>query len=151
MFLLFALAALQAAPQTTPQAAPAPIEAPASSQWQAFSRSATIIYLVDVAQITTDGDQTLIRMARVRRQGTDQSHSVETVAFRCAANQTRSLETVQYGADGSESDRFSEGGDWETAPDRSLTGDLKKMACDNIRATSPKFDSIRAYIDAGRP
>lgn len=148
MILLFALAALQAAPQ----AAPVQVQAPAAaSQWQAFSRSQTTAYLVDVGQIVTEGDQTTIRMARVRRQGTDQSHNIETVAFRCAANQSKSLGTVEYGPDGAEGERYSDGLDWEAVSERGLTGDLKKMACDNTRPTTPSFDSIKAYIDAGRP
>ena len=64
---------------------------PASAEeWNAFSRNARLVYLVDVGGIATVGDTTSVRVARVPLQTSvgDYSHKIDEYEIRCAAKPT---------------------------------------------------------------
>ncbi len=122
------------------------------SSWQVFSRSADRAYLADVGTISVIDDVTSISVARVSRRKPpgDFSHSVELYNFRCATNTLRLGETVEYGADGSETHRFDDGADWEPIRPDSVDDFVKGMACDGMRAEGAPHVSIKAFVEAGR-
>ncbi|WP_295166834.1 hypothetical protein [uncultured Brevundimonas sp.] len=124
----------------------------AAESWAAFSRSDATIYLVDVDALTPVDGVATTRMARVpaRGEATNLSHETEEVMVRCSDGQSRSGATVTYGADGAETDRYSEDTPWEATPAGGIYGAIKSFACEDMRPQTAAFPTIQAFIAGGR-
>lgn len=124
-----------------------------AQEWHSISRNAERVYLADVGGMGVVDDVTTIMVARVGRRPsspTDYSYTADEYAYKCATNQVRPGASVEYGEDGTETNRFEDGGDWETVRPDTLDAFVKQVACDGERANPPVFPSIRAFMDAGR-
>jgi len=124
----------------------------AAESWAAFSRSDTTVYLVDIDALTPVDGVATTRMARVPARGdaTNLSHETEEVMVRCSDGQSRSGATVTYGADGAETDRYSEDTPWEATPAGGIYGAIKSFACEDMRPQTAAFPTIQAFIAGGR-
>lgn len=124
----------------------------AAESWAAFSRSDATVYLVDLDAMTAVDGVITTRLARVHARGaaTDLSHETEEVMVRCADGQSRSGATVAYGADGAETDRYSEDMPWEATPEGGIYGAIKSFACEELRPQTAAFPTIQAFIAGGR-
>ena len=69
---------------------------------------------------------------------------------RCSDGQSRSGATVTYGADGVETDRYSEDTPWEATTSTSIYGAIKHFACEDMRPQTAAFPTIQAFIAGGR-
>lgn len=127
--------------------------AAAAEDWNVFSRSARTVYLADVGGISTLGDDTTIRIARVPIEGAagDYSHTQEDIALRCAAKQSRVVLELEYGPDGAEIDRIENAtAEWEDIAPNSLTSYIQTIACDGARGQGRNAASVKIFIDSGR-
>lgn len=124
----------------------------AAESWAAFSRSDATVYLVDVDALAPVDGVATTRMARVpaRGEATNLSHETEEVMVRCSDGQSRSGATVTYGADGAETDRYSEDTPWEATPAGGIYGAIKSFACEDMRPQTAAFPTIQAFITGGR-
>ena len=129
------------------------VAGPSSAEsWARFSSDRTM-YLVDLDTLTPTDGMAAVRLARVPATGdaSDLSHEVEAVDVRCSDKQTRSGETVAYGPDGAEADRYSEETPWESTPATGVYGSIAAFVCDDLRpANSQAYPTVQAYIEAGR-
>lgn len=125
------------------------------SDWHAFSRSATTIYLADAGMLGVTGGVTTIDVAKVPRTapGADQpAYRVERYQYRCGEGQFRSISTSEHDAAGQEIDRFDEGdAAWEGVPRDGFLRFLASIACDGHRSTARTWGSIPEFIAAGKP
>lgn len=124
-----------------------------AQEWHSISRNAERVYLADVGGMGVVDDVTTIMVARVARRPsspTDYSYTADEYAYKCATNEVRPGASVEYGEDGSETNRFEDGGEWETVRPDTLDAFVKQVACDGERANPPVFPSIKAFMDAGR-
>ena len=124
-----------------------------AQEWHSISRNAERVYLADVGGMGVVDDVTTIMVARVARRPsspTDYSYTADEYAYKCATNEVRPGASVEYGDDGSETNRFEDGGEWETVRPDTLDAFVKQVACDGERANPPVFPSIKAFMDAGR-
>lgn len=124
-----------------------------AEEWNAFSRNARLVYLADVGGISTVGDTTSVRVARVSLQSPagDYSHKIDEYEFRCTAKQARILAEIEYGPDGAEVERYPEAdAAWDDIRPTSLSAYIQPIVCDGARADGPNAASIKAYIDDGR-
>ena len=124
----------------------------AAESWAVFSRSDSTVYLVDTDALTPVDGVATTRMARVpaRGESTNLSHETEEVMVRCSDGQSRSGATVTYGADGAETDRYSEDTPWEATPAGGIYGAIKSFACEDMRPQTAAFPTIQAFIAGGR-
>lgn len=124
----------------------------AAESWATFSRSDATVYLVDVDALAPVDGVATTRMARVpaRGEATNLSHETEEVMVRCSDGQSRSGATVTYGADGAETDRYSEDTPWEATPAGGIYGAIKSFACEDMRPQTAAFPTIAAFIAGGR-
>lgn len=124
----------------------------AAESWAAFSRSDATVYLVDLDGLTPVDSVATTRMARVPAHGdaANLSHETEEVMVRCSDGQSRSGATVTYGADGAETDRYSEDTPWEATPNGGVYGGIKSFACEEMRPQTAAFPTIAAFIAGGR-
>ncbi|MFN3878032.1 MAG: hypothetical protein ACK4MH_06620 [Brevundimonas sp.] len=124
----------------------------AAESWATFSRSDAIVYLVDLDGLTPVDGVATTRMARVPARGdaANLSHETEEVMVRCSDGQSRSGATVTYGADGAETDRYSEDTPWEATPSGGIYGGIKSFACEEMRPQTTAFPTIQAFIAGGR-
>lgn len=124
-----------------------------AEEWNAFSRNARLVYLADVGAISTVGDTTSVRVARVSLQSPagDYSHKIDEYEIRCAAKQARILAEIEYGPDGAEVERYPEtDAAWDDIRPTSLSAYIQPIVCEGARADGPNAPSIKAYIDGGR-
>lgn len=123
-----------------------------SSDWHPFSRSSSTVYLADVAGMAMVDGALRVHVARVPRNlpAADLTHGVDVYAFRCGAKQLRFVETLEYGPDGAEIDRYEEDVEWERVVEESNYGFLFEMVCNEKRSSQGSFPSIRAFIAQGR-
>ena len=124
-----------------------------AQEWHSISRNAERVYLADVGGMGVVDDVTTIMVARVARRPaspTDFSYTADEYAYKCATNQVRPGASVEYGEDGAETNRFEDGGEWETVRPDTLDAFVKQVACDGERANPPVFPSIKAFMEAGR-
>ena len=127
--------------------------AASAEEWNAFSRNARLVYLVDVGGIATVGDTTSARVARVPLQTPvgDYSHKIDEYEIRCAAKQARVLAEIEFGPDGAEVERYPEAdAAWDDIRPTSLSAYIQPIVCDGARADGAPAASIKAYIDSGR-
>lgn len=152
--------ALTETPQTeaiqTPPATEAPAATPTTTaeDWNAVSRSATRVYMVDVGSIHANGDVKTINLARVplnRPNPTDQTYTLVAMEFRCAAKQSRAVSETDHDETGVALDAFATGEDFSPYSAETLDGFIAAVVCEDARAEPPTFPSIKAFIDAGRP
>jgi hypothetical protein len=124
----------------------------AAESWASFSRSDATVYLVDLDGLTPVDGVATTRLARVPAQGeaTNLSHETEEVMVRCSDGQSRSGATVTYGADGAETDRYSEDTPWEATPAGGIYHAIKSFACEDLRPQTAAFPTIQAFIAGGR-
>ncbi|TFW12115.1 hypothetical protein EGY25_08680 [Brevundimonas intermedia] len=124
----------------------------AAESWAAFSRSDAVVYLVDLDGLTPVDGVATTRMARVPARGdaANLSHETEEVMVRCSDGQSRSGATVTYGADGAETDRYSEDTPWEATPIGGIYGGIKSFACEDMRPQTTAFPTVAAFIAGGR-
>jgi hypothetical protein len=141
--------------QTPPAAEPvAAAPAIAAEDWNAVSRSATRVYMVDVGSIHANGDVSSINLARVPLNVTspsDHSYTLVAMEFRCAAKQSRALSETDHDEAGVALDAFTTGEEFSPYSAEALDGFIAAVVCDGARAEPPTFPSISAFIDAGRP
>lgn len=123
----------------------------AAESWAVFSRSDATVYLVDLDALTPVDGVATTRMARVpaRGEATNLSHETEEVMVRCSDSQSRSGATVTYGADGAETDRYSDDTPWESTSG-GIYGAIKHYACEDMRPQTAAFPTIQAFIAGGR-
>ena len=95
-------------------------------------------------------DHPVFAVVPAKGEPTDLSHSIGTVSFRCAANQSKAGEEVYYGPDGAEQERIEDRYDFEPVVRNSLDSYVKEIVCEDKRGTAT-FPTIRAFIEAGRP
>ncbi len=107
---------------------------------------------MDIGALTPVDGVATTRMARVpaRGEATNLSHETEEVIVRCSDGQSRSGATVTYGADGAETDRYSEDTPWEATPAGGIYGAIKSFACEDMRPQTAAFPTIQAFIAGGR-
>ena len=155
MLTLSVMALLTVAPvpvqaQETLQATP--VAQALGQNWNVVSRSNSTVYMVDVNAIKQQDGITTIYVARVPSQGdaSDKTHSLTEVNLRCSANQSKTGTEIYYGADGSEEERIPNDYPFERIAANSLDSYVKTIVCDNER-TDATFESIEAFINAGRP
>jgi len=125
----------------------------AAENWHRFAASRTTAYLADTDSIGPTGDEIGIRVAKVATSGAagDRSHSVDQFVFRCAAGQVRSILSIEYGTDGTESDRFDDSeAPWDDVVENSYLDTLRRLTCDGTPARENNWPSIIAFIDGGR-
>jgi hypothetical protein len=142
----------QTAPAPTPAANAAPAQAaPVGEDWNAFSRSTIKVYMTDVNGFVRSGDATRVRVARVALDAPagDYSYAVDEVEVRCAAKQSRTVSSTEYGPDGVQTDRYEEPEEWAPYTAESRDAYLSQIVCEDARA-EPSWPSIKAFIDAGR-
>ena len=140
----------QSEAQATPP--PAATAALAGEDWNAFSRSAAKVYMTDVNGFKSSGDVTSVRIARVPLTGAagDYSYAADDVEFRCAAKQSRTVASIEYGPDGVQTDRYEDPEEWAEYVPNTRDAYLSLIVCDGDRANPPTYPSIKAYIDGGR-
>lgn len=150
IFTLAGAASAQDAPAEAPVTAP---EAPAGPQWWIFSRSDTRAYLIDVNGVEKTGDELTVSVARVARDkpAGDYSHTVDQFGIRCGARQSHVVVSSDALEDGVPGEPFTTDEPWEAIARNSLDEGIRQIACDDMRPDPPSYDSIKAYIDAGRP
>ena len=129
-----------------------PTATPAGEDWNPFSRSTAKVYMVDVNGFVKTGDVTRARIVRVPLSGSpgDYSYSSDEVEFRCAAKQSRTVASAEYGPDGVQTDRYEDPEEWAPYEPDTRDGYLSMMVCDGDRSNPPTWPSIKAYVDAGR-
>ena len=129
--------------------------APAAAEsWHPFSRSPNNVFMADVDSIVANGEVTSVRVATAPRNGTpgDYSYSIETYEIQCATGKWRTAGMIEYGPDGAEADRYpEEGAAWEEVRPNTSPEFLNNIVCEGSRAQPPVWDSIKAFVDAGRP
>jgi hypothetical protein len=125
----------------------------AAENWHKFSYSGTTAYLADVDSIGPAGDATGIRVAKVPLAGAagNYSYSVDQFTIRCNAREVRSVLSIDYGPDGTETERFDDPeSPWDEVVRDSYLDFLKDIACDGVRSTEGSWPSIAAFVDGGR-
>ncbi len=129
-----------------PPASTAPV-----TDWHPFSRSATIAYLADAAQIVPTEGGTRVRVARVPLTGDDFSHEIDTYAFRCASREIRFLSTDTYDGTGQLTDRYEETiEEWDTVSEGTNYGFLYEVVCNEKRSAQGSYPSVTAFIGQTR-
>lgn len=133
------------------QPAPNPVAPGAEHDWHPFSSNAMRVYMADVQTIVIDGDVRRVQVAKPPLQGApgDYSHAVEVVEFRCDAKQSRSTTEIQYGPDGTETERYDDPTAWEPYRPESRDGYLSNLVCGDERSSN-NVPSVKAWVDAGR-
>lgn len=124
-----------------------------AEEWNAFSRNARMVYLVDVGAIATVGDTTSVRVARISllTPAGDYSHKIDEYEIRCGVKQARILAEIEFGPDGAEVERYPEAdAAWDDIRPTSLSAYIQPIVCDGARADGATAASIKAYIDGGR-
>lgn len=127
--------------------------AASAEEWNAFSRNARLVYMVDVGAIYTVGDTTEFRVARVSLQtpAGDYSHKIDEYQIRCGAKQARIVAETEYGSDGAQVERYPEAdATWDDIRPSGLSAFLQPIVCDGARADGATSASIKAFVDGGR-
>jgi hypothetical protein len=127
--------------------------AASAEEWNAFSRNARLVYLVDIGAIYTVGDTTEFRVARVSLQtpAGDYSHKIDDYQVRCGAKQARIVAETEYGPDGAQVERYPEAdAPWDDIRPSGLSAFLQPIVCEGARAEGPNAASIKAFVDSER-
>lgn len=124
-----------------------------AEEWHLVAQNASHAYIAEVSNLPVSEGVTTISVARTPRTRTNAenySHRIRRMDVRCSSNEIHLVETIEFGPDGAETDRFAETEPWETAVRNSLDATLKAFACEGTRSTGSTFESIRAFMDQGR-
>jgi hypothetical protein len=152
---IFTLAGAAHAQDAPPLEAPAAaaVEAPTGPEWWIFSRGDTRAYLIDVNSVEKAGDDVTVSVARVPRDlaAGDYTHTVDRFGIRCRARQSHVVTSSDAFEDGIPGEPFTTDEPWEAIARNSLDEGIRQIACDDMRPEPPSYDSVKAYIDAGRP
>ncbi len=140
-------------PQEEILSAPASTTPPDGPEWRAFSRSNTAVSLVDVGDLETQGDEVRVKVARVSMTGApgDYSHVLDLFAVRCDAEQTHLVSSAEAYEDGVLEEALDADEPWSDVQPDSFDEGVLQIGCARARATGTAFESVKAYIDAGRP
>jgi hypothetical protein len=150
----------QEAPPATESPADAPAQQTSGPAWQAFSASGTTVYLLDLASASTVDGITRVTMARVRKAGdvSDRTHGIEHYWVNCGQRRYRNPLSIEYGSDGTESERYDDGGGpgiadgiWDPISPNTNLEFIRALVCEQRRPNSAAFASIADFIAAGRP
>ncbi len=146
--------AQDAAQSTAPAATPAQTAEPApesAEDWNPFSRSDVKIYLTDVKGFVTTDGVISATVAKVPLTGgaSDYGYSADQIEVRCSAKQSRLVYSIEYGANGVQTDRFDEPEEWAVYAPDTRDAYLAQLVCDGDRTTK-SYPSIKAFIDGGR-
>lgn len=122
----------------------------AAENWTRFSATDQTIYVVDIDTLTPADGVATAQMARVPAHSAtgDLSHETEVVLVRCSDGQSKSGETVSFGPDGAETDRYTDDGPWSASG--GVYESIKNLACDNTRPAGTGFPTIAEFIASGR-
>ncbi|MDB5421765.1 MAG: hypothetical protein JWR59_1712 [Brevundimonas sp.] len=140
--------------QTPPAAEAVAVPAATSEDWNAVSRSATRVYLVDVNSIKANGGVSAINLARVPLNAAnpaDHSYTLVAMEFRCASKESRAVTETDHDEAGAALDPYTTGEEFSPYSAEALDGYIAAVVCDSARGEPPTFPSIAAFIDAGRP
>lgn len=150
VFILAGAAHAQEAPPAQ-QTVTAPL--PTGPEWGVFSRTDTRAYLIEAAGIDRSGDERTALVARVPRDrpAGDYTHTIDRFAVRCEARQSRVVTSSDAAEDGVPGEAFDADEPWTDISANSLDEGIREIACDDRRPQPPAYDSVKAYIDAGRP
>jgi len=130
---------------------PAPVQDPPVSDWHAFSRSSTTVYLADAGTLTMVDGATRVQVARVPITGSDFSYEIDRYAFRCDAREILFLGTDVYDASGALEDSYDETAvEWEPVSEGTNYGFLYEVACNEKRSSQGSYPSVTAYIGQTR-
>jgi hypothetical protein len=134
----------------TPGAVP---PAATGTQWRAFSRSTTSVYLINIGEVVTEGDEVRVKIARINlaTPAGDYSHVIDEFAIRCGAGESHLITTTEAYEDGEPADSFPADEPWSRIQAGSFDDGLKRISCGEATPNGDPFPSLRAYIDAGRP
>jgi hypothetical protein len=133
--------------------APAAEAAPTGPEWRVFSSSTTSVSLIDEGSLETVGDEVHVKVARVPKvaEPGDYSHVLDLFGVRCDAKQTHLISSAEAYEDGELTEAFDAGEPWADVQPDSFDEGVLEIGCGLARATGDPFDSVRAYVDAGRP
>lgn len=147
-----ALLAAGAATAQDPPAGPAPTLA-AAPLWGAFARDSQRVYLVDTSAITRAGDVVTTHIARVRRDSAagDYSHVVDVFEIQCDAKQSRMMSSRDVEQDGETGEDYPADEPWTAIRDGAFDSQIREISCGDMVPAGASFETIKAYIDAGRP
>lgn len=153
IFTLAGGAHAQDAPPTETLDAAAPAQTPTGPEWWVFSRGDTRAYLIDVNSVEKTGDDLTVSVARVPRDlaSGDYTHTVDQFGIRCSARQSHVVISSDAAEDGMVGEPFATDEPWESIARNSLDEGIRQIACEDMRPEPPSYDSVKAYIDAGRP
>ncbi len=142
------------APQEVQILSAPPSTVPAGgSEWRAFSRSTASVSLIDSGTLVTEGDEVHVKVARVPLTGAagDYTHVVDVFGVRCDAEQTHLISSADASEDGVLTDPYDADEPWSDVRPDSFDEGVMEVGCGKARATGTAFESVKAYIDAGRP
>ncbi len=134
-------------------AAPTATPPPQGPDWRAFSRSTTSVSLIAGGSLETQGEDVLVRVARVPLNGApgDYSHVLDIFGVRCDAEQTHLVSSAEAYEDGELTEAFDADEPWSDVAPGTFDEGVFQIGCGRARATGTSFDSVKAYVDAGRP
>lgn len=135
------------------EALTSPATAAGGPQWRVFSESDAMLYLADMSSVVTDGENSSVTIARVRKTkpAGDFSHTVDAFAVRCEANETRAVTSTEVFEDGVESETYDTDEPWTPVEPRTFDHAVRDIACGVMEPGRDPFPSVKAYIEAGRP
>ncbi len=99
--------------------------------WRPLSGPQQVTLSWDAASVTRSGEVTSVHMRAVHvpaRQG-ENAFFISRVELRCAANEVRTAETVNYAANGVSGDRDTTPGPFRAIPETSSFAELRDLAC----------------------
>ena len=114
----------------------AAIMQPAAPDWRALSSTAERQLSWDANGVTRDGETTTVRLRFVQlpaRTGAN-AYAISRVEIRCAADQVRVAETVNYAADGTAGRVDSEALPFEAIPPTSIIATVRDHVCTGANA-----------------
>lgn len=151
--LAFSATAAWAQDAAAPAPAPAPVQIIEGPSWGAFARDSQRIYLIDMANLSRDGDTVRATVARVKRnaEAGDYSHVVDTFEIQCEGRQSRMMASTDVEADGETGDTFEDAEPWAPIRTGAFDAQIRDMTCGDMVPAGQLFPTIKAFIDAGRP
>jgi hypothetical protein len=125
----------------------------AAATWGAFARDSQRIYLIDMANMVSDGDTVRATIARVKRNADagDYSHIVDVFEIQCEGRQSRMMSSTDIEADGESGDTYEEAEPWSAIRTGAFDAQIHDMTCGDVVPAGELYPSIKAFIDAGRP
>lgn len=131
----------------------APVEEATGPEWWTFSRAEAKHYLIDVSSVVRAGDELTVMVARVPMDTAagDYSHQVDQFGIRCNGRQSHVVTSSDAFEDGVPEEAYDTDEPWESIAPDSFDDAIREISCENMRPSPPSYDSVKAYVDAGRP